>query len=488
MPALRRIATAVMCATLAAGISAVVEPTASAAAATCSPTGSAARYLVVFDRGTPTRQAAEQITSACGSTTIYYPEIAVAVARSADADFAGRIGRHRVYSPLPPASNGITEGTAKPADPVDLSEGTHAATAADRTGAQWDMRMIGAPAAHRITEGSRNVVVGVLDSGIDRDQPELARALAPSLSAGCVSGAPDTAADAWTPSTSTHGTQVAGIIAAADDGKGITGVAPGVRLASVKVVNDRGYIYPAAVVCGLMWAARHHFTLTNNSYFVDPWLFTCANAMGQGVIYEAVRRAAGFARAQGVLNVAAAGNEGANLTDTDRDTTSPDNVAASARQDRALGPDCAVLPAGLRGVLTVSAVGAGRVKAGYSSYGLGAIAVTAPGGDQRSRCVLTTVPGGYSPACGTSIAAPHVTGVIALLASTHPHAGPSQLTSMLEAQARPVACPDNYDLSGTGAQDGYCAGYRAYNGFYGHGMVDALAAVLPGPRAHLDVR
>ena len=48
---------------------------------------------------------------------------------------------------------------------------------------------------------------------------------------------------------------------------------------------------------------------------------------------------------------------------------------------------------------------------------------------------------------------------------------------LLGAQARPVACPDDYDLSGTGVQDAFCAGYTGYNGFYGHGMVDALAAV-----------
>lgn len=60
----------------------------------------------------------------------------------------------------------------------------------------------------------------------------------------------------WGPTTSAHGTHVAGTIAAADDGQGVTGVAPGVRVASVKVVDDEGFIYPEYAACGFMWAAQ----------------------------------------------------------------------------------------------------------------------------------------------------------------------------------------------------------------------------------------
>jgi subtilisin family serine protease len=134
-------------------------------------------------------------------------------------------------------------------------------------------------------------------------------------------------------------------------------------------------------------------------------------------------------------------------------------------------------------VVTVSSVGADELKAGYSSYGLGAIDLTAPGGDSHqhssngSNCVLSTVPGGYASACGTSMAAPHVSGVAALLASLHPHASPRQLTVLLNEQATPVACPSDYDLNGTGTQDAYCTGDSSYNSFYGHGLVNAFAAV-----------
>jgi subtilisin family serine protease len=75
------------------------------------------------------------------------------------------------------------------------------------------------------------------------------------------------------------------------------------------------------------------------------------------------------------------------------------------------------------------------------------------------------------------MAAPHVSGVAALLASTHPNATPKQLTKLLDDEADPIPCPADYDLNGTGTQDAYCTGDTTFNSFYGHGMVDALAAV-----------
>ncbi|MEU8633397.1 S8 family serine peptidase [Amycolatopsis sp. NPDC048633] len=439
--------------------------------------GRSLRYVVTFDRGTAESTARARVTGACGATTVYYPQIAVAVATSGDPDFGGRIGLDRAFSAQAErlAAQRATEVKPQPARATLPATDPARVPTADLSGRQWDMRMINAGHAPEVSSradvshGSRDVVVGVLDSGIDPAHPDLSGALDRDDSAGCLTGAPDRSPSAWAPTTSVHGTHVAGIIAAADDGHGVTGVAPGVRVASVKVIDDRGYADPEAAVCGLMWAASRHMRLTNSSFFVNPWTLSCIRGDDRGVVHEALARAVEYSTSAGTLNVAAATNEAVDLTPSAR-SGSP-----------AAGSGCEALPAALRDVVAVSAVGSDRVKAGYSSYGLGVIDVTAPGGE-TGECVLSTVPGGYEPLCGTSMAAPHVTGVLALLASAHRDAGPRQLRRTLDGQAMPMPCPADYDLTGDGTQDAYCAGYEGFNGFYGHGMVDALAAVAPRGR------
>nr|WP_243769973.1 S8 family serine peptidase [Amycolatopsis acidicola] len=413
----------------------------------CATAGQDQRYLLVFPQGTAPDAANRQVTAACGATTVFYPQISVGVATAADPGFAGRFGADRVFAARP----GHRSARAKlpESDPGDVSS-------ADRTGEQWDMAAIGAPGA-----GSPDVVVGVLDSGIEADHPELSRAIDRDDSAGCLTGKPDQDENAWLPTTSAHGTHVAGIVAAADDGRGVTGVAPGVRVASVKVIDDSGYVAPEAAVCGLMWAAQRHMAVANSSFVVDPWGLACSHGPGQDVVREAISRAVEYSTTAGTLDVAAASNESVNLT--------PSSHASAS--------GCEALPAGLRDVVTVSAVGQDDVKAGYSSYGLGVVDLAAPGGSGED-CVLSTVPGGYGRMCGTSMAAPHVAGVAAAVASEHPGLGPEGLRDALNAGTRAIPCPADYDPNGDGQQDGFCAGYTGYNGFYGHGLVD-----LPGALA-----
>jgi subtilisin family serine protease len=452
----------------------------------CSWTGRLLRYVVLFDAETPEQQAARAVRAACGTSTAYYPQIGVGVATSAEPRFAARFGPARAYSAQAEAV--AVPQRAELASPIvpptaaRLPEAEQALDV-DRSAEQWDMKLIHAPQARSINRGRPEVLVGVLDSGVDATHPDLTAAVDPTRSAGCLSGKPDQAPGAWSPTTSTHGTHVAGIIAAADDGRGITGVAPGVRLASVKVVDDDGFIYPEYAVCGFMWAARQQMRIANSSYSLDPWRLTCSDVPGQAVAYETVRRAVQYATAHGVLSIAAAGNERMDLANPRQDLRSPDN--APNPQPRPVDKHCDVLPAELPGVVAVSAVGAQRVKSGYSSYGLDVVAVTAPGGDwaqppggSPSGCVLSTVPGGYGYACGTSMAAPHVSGVAALLASVRPEAGPQELATLLRQQADPLPCPVR--SNDTNDSDATCAGERD-NGFYGHGLVDALTAVTARP-------
>ncbi len=495
MPLLRRVPAAAVSAVVLASTLVTTGVSASAQAEdpprdACSSSTAELRYLVLLTPGTDQASAASQVTEACGELFAYYPEIAVAVANSADGEFAERLGTDRAFSAekLLRAQQGPRKADETVAA-VGVTTDPSGVDGEDRTGEQWDMTMIGADRARRIAPGSKDVLVGVLDSGVDPNHPDLTAALDPAASAGCLSGKADQARTAWEPTVSPHGTHVAGTIAAADDGRGIAGVAPGVRIASVKVVDDDGYIFPEYAICGLMWATANKMRVTNNSYFVDPWLMTCDRG-SEHVVYEAVRRAVDHASQHGVLTVAAATNEGADLADPSGRTAENPGSKPGRAERRTLDGSCKVLPAGLRGVVAVSAVGSNELKASYSSYGLGVVDVAAPGGETKpkaydpsdskqedSSCVLSTVPGGYDRFCGTSMATPHVTGVAALLASEHPDASSQTLTKLLTTQAEPLSCPADYDLDGTGAQDAYCTGYKPYNGFYGHGLVDALAAV-----------
>jgi len=421
----------------------------------CDTTGTSYTYVVLYAPGVPRFVADAELRLDCGSLVEYYPEIGVAVATSASPDFAGRLGPNRAYSgrkDVPAATlRSRSQESVAPAD--------------DRGAEQWDMDLIKAKQANKVNEGSHRVVVGVLDSGVDGTHPEFAKSIDPADSAGCLTGKADPSVAAWSPTTIPHGTHVAGTIAAADDGNGVTGVAPNVRLASVKVVSDDGFIFPEAAVCGFMWAAKHHFAVTNNSYFVDPGFYFCRNQPGDSAAYEAVRRAVAYSTGRGVLNVAAAGNEAMDIANPTKDTVRTHPVDRS----------CATLPAGLPDVVSVSAVGYAGTKSSYSDWGK--VDVTAPGGDRAQipptgsgpACPLSTLPaGGYGSMCGTSMATPHVVGVVALLASTHPWASPAQLRGLLRSQASPIACP---------AATPTCTGPAGDNSYYGHGLVNALAAV-----------
>ena len=245
------------------------------------------------------------------------------------------------------------------------------------------MQMIKADQAHKITDGSRNVLVGVLDSGIDADHPDLVANLDVANSVNCIdAGRPSTTG--WEPTTSDHGTHVAGTIAAARNGVGIVGVAPNVRMASVKVVNDDGFIYPEYAVCGFVEAGLKHMDVTNNSYYVDPFEFYCDDQPDQHAAKEAVRRAVNWSTEQGVVHAAAAGNSGKDLSDKSllTDTGSPDDGTPVTRT---LNSTCGDIPTELDGVVTVSSVQrfpTGTLDSRLSSFsnrGLGVIDVAAPG-------------------------------------------------------------------------------------------------------------
>ena len=438
-----------------------------------------------------TRRAVER---AGGVVVQAWPQIGVVIAHSDESSFrtdVRRFGRNAVESVGATRTVPVTEGTP---DDVDAPWGSRsgrggeardarqkrelrgerqvAVTPDPREAEQWDMRMIKADQAHQVTEGSRDVVVGILDSGIDADHPDLAPNIDVAGSVNCSdAGRPDRSATGWQPTTSDHGTHVAGTVAAARNGVGIVGVAPGVRMASVKVVNDAGYIYPEYAVCGFVWAGMRGMDVTNNSYFVDPFMYYCSDQADQAAAKEAVDRAVQWATEQGTVHAAAAGNAATDLANNTTDTTSPNDSTAVTRT---INDDCEDIPAELDGVVTVSSfarVGTTTESAlsSFSNRGLGKIDVGAPG----SRILSTIITdNGYGLKSGTSMASPHVAGVLALMKSAHPELTPAQMVERLREQADDKPCPATPPPTGPA-----CVGSVDDNSYAGEGMVDALDAV-----------
>ncbi|MET7367021.1 S8 family serine peptidase [Streptomyces sp. NPDC005566] len=470
------------------------EPTAAV-----STDGPKLSYVVNTRAGHGTvKQVRKAIAKAGGTVVSSYDRIGVIVVHSQNPDFGPTIrkakgvqsaGSTRTSPILPQATKDV--GVEQP-----LTAGQAEAAAADAKAGQdpleplqWDLPAIKADKAHQKSLGSSRVTVAVIDTGVDDTHPDLAPNFDRAASVNCVSGAPDTTDGAWRPAAgeSPHGTHVAGTIAAAKNGVGVTGTAPGVKVSGIKVSTPAGFFYTEAVVCGFMWAADHGVDVTNNSYYTDPWMFNCTNDPDQGALVDAITRATRYAESKGTVNVAASGNSRFDLaSDAIEDASSPNDTEPVTRTiDPSLCPD---IPTQLPGVVTVSATGAKGLKSSYSNYGLGVIDVAAPGGDSTiyqtpeapatSGLILSTLPGGgFGYMAGTSMASPHVAGVAALIKSTHPYASARTVKALLTHQADAKACGAPYDINGDGTIDAVCEGGTNYNGFYGAGVVDALDAV-----------
>ncbi|MEU9182401.1 S8 family serine peptidase [Streptomyces sp. NPDC048550] len=470
-----------------------------AAAAKPDTTGPKLSYVANLNTYATVKAAKKAIERAGGTVVTSYEQIGVVVAHSQNPDFAKQLRTQRGLfvsvgatrtAPLKPVQT-TEEGTTQKLSAADAAKAASAATDGQEPlePNQWDLRAIKADQAHKINDGSRDVTVGVIDTGVDDTHPDLAANFSKSQSANCVGGVADTTEGAWRPYAdgSDHGTHVAGTIAAARNGIGISGVAPGVQVAAIKVSEPgTSLFFTEAVVCGFMFAAEKGIEVTNNSYYVDPWLYNCKADDDQKALVEALGRATKYAERKGVLSVASAGNSNHDLaSNAIVDDTSPDD---GTPVPRTIDPhDCLDIPTQLPGVVTVSATGDQGIRSYYSSFGLGVVDVAAPGGDKwqvpatpdANGRVLSTLPGGgYGYKQGTSMAGPHVAGVAALLKSAHPNATPSQLQTMLKAQATKTACPEKlYDATGALVDATTCQSKWGQTGYYGYGVVDALKAV-----------
>ena len=247
----------------------------------------------------------------------------------------------------------------------------------------WGVRRVDAPAAWSVTQGE-GVRVAIIDTGIDAQHPDLA---------GQVAGGYN-ALDASRPyfDDNSHGTHVAGTIAARLDGRGVVGVAPKARLYAVKVLDSTGGGGIVSVIKGLVWCARNDIQVANMS-------------LGSPVGSIFLRLAVRYAVSHGVTLVAAAGNSGGSVE----------------------------YPGAYDGVIAVAASDDHDQLASFSSRGR-QVEFIAPGVDVNS-----TIPGGrYAVYSGTSMATPHVAGLSAL-AVARGAAGPDGVRAALERAAAPLA-------------------------------------------------
>ena len=486
--------------------------------------GQSQTYIVLF-KGGAGRAADTAVVEKAGGTVVHnYTEIGVAVARSVSPSFADRVAKNNRVEGVTATGRFATrlnDSLDSSADAAAVALNGPVSDTDTLSPLQWDMAMIHAPEAHAITGGSSDVVVGNIDTGLDEAHPDLASNIDFENSVSCDSGAPDQSMVQGKPAWhdfNGHGTHTAGTIAAAANGIGIVGVAPNVKIATIKGGNNDGFFFPEAVICSFMWAGSHGIDVTNNSYFADPWLFNCRNDHEQHAIWKAEQRAIRYAMSKGVVVVSATGNENIDLSKKNTDTISPDFPPDTA-VTREVTNACVVIPVEIPGVIGVSGVGPLGTKSFYSTYGVGVTDVTAPGGASNQAanpfgrvlstyshdapvegignikflldnnrlhmspagCVdaATGVPG---PGCaiwvylqGTSMASPHAAGVAALIMSQG-KVRPGAVGAALQSSADEIPCPNPRtveDILGPAT----CFGGSGYNGFYGHGLVNAEAAV-----------
>ncbi|WP_445487766.1 S8 family serine peptidase [Niallia sp. 03133] len=280
---------------------------------------------------------------------------------------------------------------------------------------QWYLNKLNNQQAWDATKGSKKITVAVIDGGMQTNHPEFkGRILSPF----------NAVTESESIKTDVHGTHVAGIIAAANDNKGTVGIAPNVQIMPINIFSGDGAdAYDESV--GIMYAVDHGANIINMSYNSLEYTYTEEYAID-------------YAASRGVVLVAAAGNDGNNAPN---------------------------YPAAYDSVISVTAVDQKDRLANFSNYGT-SIDISAPGVN-----IYSTVPAShYRSMDGTSMAAPMVSGVAALILSKNPLLTPEDVKHILTSTAK--------DLGAKGLDERF-----------GYGRIDAGNALqnTPAPLSNMKV-
>ncbi|MEI7026807.1 S8 family serine peptidase [Paenibacillus sp. y28] len=321
-------------------------------------------------------------------------------------------------------------------------------------GKQWGATVTNMTYAWSKVPDRSSVKIAVLDTGVDGQHEELAGRVMAGYdfvnNRPIVQGAQS--------DDNGHGTAVAGVIAAAANNQlGIAGIAAGAYIIPVKVLDARGSGTSTATSEAIRWAADHGADIINLSIGRERY------RMVDGVQKENTSSmemdAVNYAVSRGVVVIASTGNDSNHYT-----AGQPGDLPSANIPDNSIAYDVPVnFPAALPNVLAVGAVDLvnGKVQlADFSNVGP-EVDVVAPG----VRIYTLRNGGGYVQEAGTSVAAPYVSGLAALLKAANMNVGPEQMKRILKETAQ--------DLGTLGSDS-----------WYGSGLIDGQASFAV-PRLHM---
>ena len=315
---------------------------------------------------------------------------------------------------------------------------------------QWDIKRVTNNGESFSKEvGNHNIIVGIVDSGVDTDHPDLKENFLGGenfIPRGFKDDESESGEIYDVEDRFGHGTEVAGQIAA--NGR-IKGVAPGIGFKSYRVFNEYGETSASICADAIIHAVNDNVDVINLSfatYYLDGQCIWTDENTGQSynlgddmADYTLLKKAVEYATNNGVVVVTAAGNEGFDCSDNSKlIETFNDEYSDQGFSYTGL---MYLEPGGFEGVINVAATDKEDKIAPYSNYGEGFIDISAPGGNYRGKsdfknmCITTYLGDEYIFDVGTSISAPKVSGAAALIIAQNRDISPKQVEKALYENA-----------------------------------------------------